>query len=92
MKRMITWLAVALGLVFLPLAAGAQDKLPIRIGFQSGDINVILMYAVNTGLFEKNGLEVKTSTFPAGPTAQIRNPAHQATPWWQEGRHRQEGP
>lgn len=67
MKRMITWLAVALGLVFLPLAAGAQDKLPIRIGFQSGDINVILMYAVNTGLFEKNGLEVKTSTFPAGP-------------------------
>ena len=58
MKRMLSWLAVGLCLAASPVAAVAQDKLPIRIGFQSGDINVILMYAVNTGLFEKNGLEV----------------------------------
>lgn len=67
MKRIITWLAAGLCLALSPIAAAAQDKLPIRIGFQTGDINVILMYAVNTGLFEKNGLEVKTATFPAGP-------------------------
>jgi aliphatic sulfonates family ABC transporter substrate-binding protein len=67
MKRIITWLTAGLCLVLSPLAASAQDKLPIRIGFQSGDINVILMYAVNAGLFEKSGLDVKTSTFPAGP-------------------------
>ncbi|MGV3633827.1 MAG: aliphatic sulfonate ABC transporter substrate-binding protein [Pseudorhodoplanes sp.] len=67
MKRMITSLVLALGLALSPLAAAAQDKLPIRIGFQSGDINVILMYGLNTGLFEKAGLEVKTATFPAGP-------------------------
>jgi aliphatic sulfonates family ABC transporter substrate-binding protein len=67
MKRMMMVLAAGLSLVLSPLAATAQDKLPIRIGFQTGDINVILMYAVNTGLFEKNGLEVKTTTFPAGP-------------------------
>jgi taurine transport system substrate-binding protein len=66
MKRMIT-LLTGLCLALSPLTAAAQDKLPIRIGFQSGDINVILLYAMNTGLFEKNGLEVKTATFPAGP-------------------------
>lgn len=67
MKRMLSWLAAGLWLAAAPVAAVAQEKLPIRIGFQSGDINVILMYAVNTGLFEKNGLEVKTAQFPAGP-------------------------
>lgn len=48
-------------------AAPAQDRKPIRIGYQSGEINVLLMYALGTGLFEKHGLEVKTATFPAGP-------------------------
>jgi taurine transport system substrate-binding protein len=67
MKRILLGLTLALSLAFAPSTAGAEDKLPMRIGFQTGDINVILMYAVNTGLFGKNGLDVKLSQFPAGP-------------------------
>lgn len=67
MQRILLGLAIALGLACAPLTAAAEDRLPMRIGFQTGDINVILMYAVNTGLFEKNGLDVKLSQFPAGP-------------------------
>lgn len=66
MKRIFLSIALALGLVFTQ-AASAQDKKPMRIGFQTGDINVILMYAVNTGLFEKAGLDIKLTPFPAGP-------------------------
>jgi aliphatic sulfonates family ABC transporter substrate-binding protein len=67
MKRILLGFALALSLAFAPSTAGADDKLLMRIGYQTGDINVILMYAVNTGLFEKNGLDVKLSQFPAGP-------------------------
>ncbi len=65
MKRI--WLGLALTLGFASAAVSAEDKRPMHIGFQTGDINIILMYAVNTGLFEKNGLDVKLSQFPAGP-------------------------
>lgn len=65
--RLKSLLLVLLAVLMPAFAASAQDKKPIRIGFQSGEINVLLMYALNTGLFEKNGLDVKTSTFPAGP-------------------------
>lgn len=44
----------------------AQAK-PIRIGFQTGDINVLLMYAQQTGVLTRNGLDVKLTPFPAGP-------------------------
>jgi aliphatic sulfonates family ABC transporter substrate-binding protein len=47
--------------------ASAQDLKPIKIGFQSGEINVILSYALGSGLFKAEGLDVKTSQFPAGP-------------------------
>jgi aliphatic sulfonates family ABC transporter substrate-binding protein len=67
MMRILLGFALALSLAFAPSTAGADDKLLMRIGYQTGDINVILMYAVNTGLFEKNGLDVKLSQFPAGP-------------------------
>jgi len=67
MKRILLGLMLALSLAFTPWIARAEDKRPMRIGFQTGDINVILMYAVNTGLFEKSGLDVKLSQFPAGP-------------------------
>ena len=67
MKRLLLWLAIAINVAVAPWTAAAQDKLPMRIGFQTGDINVILMYALNTGLFEKNGIDVKLSQFPAGP-------------------------
>ena len=39
----------------------------VRIGFQTGDINTLLMYATQTGQFAKNGVEVKLTPFPAGP-------------------------
>jgi len=67
MKRILLGLATALGLALAPVTAAAEGKLPMRIGFQTGDINVILVYAANTGLFDKNGLDVKLSPFPAGP-------------------------
>src|SRR6266702_6999063 len=67
MNRILLGLTLALGLAVAPLTAVAEGKLPMRVGFQTGDINVILMYAVNTGLFDKNGLDVKLSPFPAGP-------------------------
>jgi aliphatic sulfonates family ABC transporter substrate-binding protein len=65
--RLKTLLLALLVSLMPAVAALAQDKKPIRIGFQSGEINVLLMYALNAGVFEKNGLDVKTSTFPAGP-------------------------
>src|SRR5215475_10410200 len=67
MKRILLAMMLTLSLAFTASRVEADDKLPMRIGFQTGDINVILMYAVNTGLFEKNGLDVKLSQFPAGP-------------------------
>ena len=68
MTRSIRWLALAASLVFAPSgAAFAQDLKPIKIGFQTGEINVILSYALGSGLFKANGLDVKLAQFPAGP-------------------------
>lgn len=67
MSRIRIFMLAMLALFASCAGSYAQDKKPIRIGFQSGEINVLLMYALNTGLFEKNGLDVKTSQFPAGP-------------------------
>src|SRR5689334_22336266 len=67
MKRIAVWLAAIAGMLASTLCAPAQDRLPIKIGYQTGDINVLLMYAINTKLFEKNGLDVHLSQFPAGP-------------------------
>lgn len=65
MIRVLLSLLVALA-VSIGGTAYAQSR-PLRIGFQTGDINVLLMYAVHTGLFEKNRLDVKLIPFPAGP-------------------------
>jgi taurine transport system substrate-binding protein len=46
-------------------AKAAADT--INLSYQTGDINVLLMYVVGTGLFEKHGLDVKLQPFPAGP-------------------------
>ena len=46
--------------------ASAQQK-QLRVGYQTGEINVLLTYAVNAGLFEKQKIEVKLVPFPAGP-------------------------
>ncbi|ACB28084.1 aliphatic sulfonate ABC transporter substrate-binding protein [Methylobacterium radiotolerans] len=72
MKRLALWLAL-LGSLLLGAApawaqaGAAQGKLPIRIGFQTGEVNVLLSYAVQSGLFEKEGLAVTLAQFPAGP-------------------------
>jgi aliphatic sulfonates family ABC transporter substrate-binding protein len=68
MIRLTRWLALFACLVFAPSGtASAQDLKPIKIGFQSGEINVILSYALGSGLFKANGLDVKMAQFPAGP-------------------------
>jgi aliphatic sulfonates family ABC transporter substrate-binding protein len=65
MKRLLSLLLSGLMLV-VSSHSHAQTR-PIRIGFQTGDINVLLMYASGSGLLAKNGLEVKMMPFPAGP-------------------------
>lgn len=68
MKKLLLTLVAVAGILFgVASAATAQDRKPIRIGFQTGDINVILMYAMNAKLFDKEGLAVTTTPFPAGP-------------------------
>ena len=66
MKRLLLSLISALLLAFASHGQ-AQTPRPIRIGFQTGDINVLLMYASGAGLLAKQGLEVKMTPFPAGP-------------------------
>ncbi len=53
--------------VSLASPALAQAPLPMRIGFQTGEINVLLMHAVESGLFQRAGLNVALTPFPAGP-------------------------
>ena len=61
-------LGLVAGLLLATLGvAPAQEMKPIRIEFQSGEINVLLSYALGSGLFKANGLDVKVSQFPAGP-------------------------
>lgn len=50
-----------------PAPLRAQTGLPMRIGFQTGEINVLLMHAVEAGLFRARGLDVTLTPFPAGP-------------------------
>ena len=66
MRNLFRWIALAISLAAAPLAHAEGGK-PIKIGFQTGEINVILSYALATGMFEKAGLDVKTAQFPAGP-------------------------
>jgi aliphatic sulfonates family ABC transporter substrate-binding protein len=69
MPRLALWLAVVAGLLLGPLTSVtvAQDRKPIRIGFQTGEINVLLSYALGSGLLQREGLDVQTAQFPAGP-------------------------
>lgn len=67
MKRLLLSLLSGLLLMFSIAPSVEAQTRPIRIGFQTGDINVLLMYASGSGLLEKQGLEVKMIPFPAGP-------------------------
>lgn len=66
LRRLLLRLVLLAGCVYATGAAAADTR-PIRIGFQTGDINVLLMYAVQSGQFTRNGLDVKMTPFPAGP-------------------------
>ncbi len=46
--------------------AVAQQR-SLRIGFQTGEVNVVLSYAAKGGLFEAQKLDIKLVPFPAGP-------------------------
>lgn len=63
-RRLVLLAGLALGLA---APAAAEDAKPIRLGFQTGEINVLLSYALGSGLFKKEGLDVSTKPFPAGP-------------------------
>lgn len=53
--------------VMATASTGAYAQV-LRIGYQTGDINVLLMYASQTGLLQKKGLDnVQLVPFPAGP-------------------------
>jgi taurine transport system substrate-binding protein len=62
--RIFLLLIALLPVLFGPAAAQQQQ---LRIGFQTAEVNVLLTYAVNAGLFEKQKLDVKLVPFPAGP-------------------------
>lgn len=66
LRRSVIQLLGAAGVLAASKPVLAQDK-PIRIGFQTGDINVLLMHAQQTGALARNGLDVKLTPFPAGP-------------------------
>ncbi len=67
MKTLLRTAAAAVLAAAPAASAWAADPLPIRIGYQTGEINVLLTYALQTGLFEAEGLSVTLSGFPAGP-------------------------
>ncbi len=50
----------------LASAAWSQPR-DLRIGFQTAEVNVLLSYATQNGLFEQQGLNVTLVPFPAGP-------------------------
>jgi taurine ABC transporter substrate-binding protein len=71
-KRIACWLTFIAGLVLAPLGGSSAQEAapalkPIKIGFQTGEINVLLSYALGAGLFKAQGLDVKLVQFPAGP-------------------------
>jgi aliphatic sulfonates family ABC transporter substrate-binding protein len=82
MKRVALWLAVIVGILTSTACAPAQQRLPIKIGYQTGEINVLLMYTINTKLFEKHGLDVRLSQFPAGPAMLPALAANEADIAW----------
>jgi len=82
MKRIALWLAVIASMLASTVAAPAQDRRPIKIGYQTGEINVLLLYAINAKLFEKEGLDVQLSQFPAGPAMLPALAANEADIAW----------
>lgn len=49
------------------LTSAQAGNQPLRVGYQTAEVNVLLTYAVGSGLFERHGLDVRLAPFPAGP-------------------------
>lgn len=64
---MLRKLLIAFTLLSATLGPASAQQMPLTVGYQSGEINVVLTYAVNAGLFAKQKLDVKLVPFPAGP-------------------------
>jgi taurine transport system substrate-binding protein len=66
MNRALRWGLSVLALVLVPQLALAQSD-TLRLGYQTGDINTLTMFAQETQLFDKYKLKVQLVPFPAGP-------------------------
>ncbi|MEC5317871.1 NrtA/SsuA/CpmA family ABC transporter substrate-binding protein [Brenneria populi subsp. brevivirga] len=60
-------LLISLALFSLFTAPASAQNKQLHVGYQTGEVNVLLTYAVNAGLFEKQQIDVKLIPFPAGP-------------------------
>ena len=65
MKRMLTLSAI---LAVLLTATVQPASAKMRIGWQTGDVQVLLSYLDKTGAFGKVGLDYSMHAFPAGPS------------------------
>jgi aliphatic sulfonates family ABC transporter substrate-binding protein len=60
-------LTAALLLFCIGISAALAQSMPLRIGYQTAEVNVLLTYAIKAGLFDKQKLKVTLMPFPAGP-------------------------
>lgn len=67
MKSILIYLVICLTSLFQASQASAEPSNTIRIAYQTGDINTLLMYAYDVGLFKKNHVNVELVPFAAGP-------------------------
>ena len=58
---------VLFGAAFLSMQSLASAENGLRIGWQTGDVQVLLSYADKSGLFSRAGLKYSMHPFPAGP-------------------------
>jgi len=64
---MIRVIFFSLVLTWGVVTTAQAENQPLRVGYQTAEVNVLLTYAVGSGLFERHGLDVRLAPFPAGP-------------------------
>ena len=67
MRRVLRMISAALMLAATSVTSTAADLPTVRLGWQTGDINTLTMYATAKNLFEDAGIKVELIAFPAGP-------------------------
>ncbi|RTL49737.1 MAG: aliphatic sulfonates ABC transporter substrate-binding protein [Bradyrhizobiaceae bacterium] len=65
-RHLLTLAAGGVAMSQLGRSAKAADNV-VNFAYQSGDVNVLLMYVAGKGLFEKYNVDVKLLPFAAGP-------------------------